>query len=152
MRSSRLASIVLAMATLFGAAASAQPEDGAAPAAGLAAPAGSERGSVRHLAALCAATSENPRREAAIGLCYGFMIGVGQFHAAIHPVGSTRPPLFCLPDPPPTLETVAAGFVAWSQANPQHAQERAVEGVARWAGAAFPCPAAPAPERGRRTR
>jgi hypothetical protein len=148
----RLSLTVLALATLIGVEAAAQPDGGSAPAAGVAAPPGFDRGSVAHLEALCAATPENPRREAAIGLCYGFLIGVGQYHAALHPAGSTRPPVFCLPDPPPTLDAVAAGFVAWSRANPQHGQERAVDGVARWVRAAFPCPPTPAPDRGRRTR
>lgn len=142
----------LAFLVLLGAAAAAQTAGGSAPAAGVDPPPGSERGSVAHLEALCAATPENPRREAAIGLCYGFMIGVGQFHAALHPTGSTRPPMFCLPDPQPTLEQVAAAFVAWARAHPEHRQERAVEGVARWARAAYPCPPAPAPQRGSRAR
>jgi hypothetical protein len=116
---------------------------GPAPVAGIAAPAGAERGSVAHLAALCDAAPENPRRGEATGLCYGFFIGVGQYHGAMHAPGSTLPPLFCLPEPPPDLRAVAEGFVAWARANPQHAGERAVDGLFRWARAAYPCPKRP---------
>ena len=67
---------------------SAQPDAGGdAQTAEVAPPHGIERGSVAHLAALCAATPDNPRRGEATGLCYGFPVGVGQFHArsASHP-------------------------------------------------------------------
>jgi Rap1a immunity proteins len=132
---------LLAAAVLSGGSASAQSDaGGGAPTAGVAPPQGFERGSVAHLAALCAAPPENPRRGEATGICQGFLVGVGQYHAALHPPGSSLPPLFCLPDPPPTLQAAAAAFVTWSRANAQHARERAVDGVVRWARSAYPCP------------
>ena len=128
----------------------ARAQDGSAPDRGVSPPAGFERGSAAHLAALCAAVPANPRFNEATGLCNGFLVGVGQYHAALHPPGSAQPPLFCLPDPPPTLRQVATGFSDWVRANPQHAAERAVDGLARWARATYPCPApAPAPARRR---
>ncbi len=144
MRSRPMPLIAFAVAALAAAPAAApawaQADGGAAPAAGVAPPAGFERGSAAHLAALCAATPENPRREAAIGLCYGFMVGVGQFHGALRAARPDLPQLFCLPDPPPTLDTVAKGFVAWSQANAQYGRDRAVDALARYARGAYPCP------------
>jgi len=132
---------LFAAAVLSSASASAQlGAVDTAPTAGVAPPHGVEPGSVAHLAALCAATPDNPRRGEATGICHGFLVGVGQYHAALHPPGSSLPPLFCLSDPPPTLQAVAAAFVAWSRANAQHARERAVDGVVRWARSAYPCP------------
>jgi Rap1a immunity proteins len=148
-----LAFTVAALGVVAGDMARAQTSTGPAPAGGVSAPPGFDRGSVAHLAALCSATPENPQRGEALGLCYGFLIGVGQYHGALHPPGSPRPPLFCLPDPPPTLQDTAAMFVTWSRANPQNAAERAVDGVFRWTRSQFPCPAgSPAPADRRRPR
>ncbi len=78
--------------------------------------------------------------------CRGFLIGAGQFHAVVTSPPAGRAPVFCLPpDASPTVEQAQAGFAAWARANPQHGAERAVEGVTRWAAAAFPCPAAARP-------
>jgi Rap1a immunity proteins len=140
MRMSPTVRSLLAAAVLSGGSAAAQPDaGGGAPTAGIAPPQGFGGGSVAHLAALCAATPENPRRSEATGICHGFLAGVGQYHAALYPPGSSLPPLFCLPDPPPTLQAAAAAFVTWSRANAQHARERAVDGVVRWARSAYPC-------------
>jgi hypothetical protein len=91
------------------------------------------------LAELCGAaptTSEAP----ATAFCRGFIVGAGQYHRA-----SQRPnqrPLFCIPDPGPTHEQFQAAFVTWARANPQHAQERAVDGLMRFVSATYPCPPA----------
>lgn len=85
------------------------------------------------LAELCGAAS--PTAQA---YCRGFLIGAGQYHATITAPGGLDP-LFCLPTPAPSVEQVQAGFAAWARANPQHANERAIEGVMRWAASAFPC-------------
>ena len=134
-----------AATVMFAGAAQAQ---GDAQRAGIAPPAGFAQGSVAHLAALCTATPDNPDQAEARGLCRGFLIGVGQYHAALHPVGAGPPPVFCLPDPRPTLAQISAGFAAWASANQQYAAERAVDGVVRWARATYPCAAAPTPRRG----
>lgn len=85
------------------------------------------------LAELCAAA--NP---AAQGYCRGFLIGAGQYHATITAPGGLDP-LFCLPAPAPSVDQAQAAFVVWARANPQHANERAIDGVMRWAASAFPC-------------
>lgn len=78
--------------------------------------------------------------DAAVGYCRGFLIGVGQMHREITTVRHIRPPLFCLPDPSPTVEQAQASFVAWAQANPDQASETAAIGLLRWAAATYPCP------------
>jgi hypothetical protein len=119
---------------------------GPAAAQGTIAPASFEVRTTSDLAALCGARAGEANAEAAVYLCHGFLTGVGQYHAATHPIGGRRPPLFCPPSPPPSLAQAAAGFSAWARANPQFAGERAVDGLVRWAQATYPCPTA-APRR-----
>jgi len=93
------------------------------------------------LAEICGSDAETAR-----GFCRGFLVGVGQYHSEVtRPRG--RAPIFCLPDPTPTLEAAQASFTAWAGANPQHAGEKAVDGLMRWAAATYPCPT---PARARR--
>lgn len=105
---------------------------------------------VADLAEVCAIAPGAPEYTAATFYCRGFLSGVGQYHAAMHPVGRGRPPIFCVPDPPPTLDSAARGFVAWAASHPQHAGEAAVDGLMRYAAATWPCPPAPRPARGGR--
>jgi hypothetical protein len=92
------------------------------------------------LAALCGAGPQDPNRLAAVSVCHGFLIGAGQYHSAITRPGGRVAPVYCAPTPPPTLDQVTTGFVAWARANPQHANESAVDGLARFAAATYPCP------------
>jgi hypothetical protein len=104
------------------------------------------------LADLCA-TGSDSTDTAAAGYCRGFLIGVGQYHAEMTSGQAARPPIFCLPDPSPTVASAQASFAAWAKANPQHAGEKAVDGLMRWAAATYPCPTEPraaAAGRGRR--
>jgi hypothetical protein len=98
------------------------------------------------LANLCAASGTDAQSATATGFCRGFLIGAGQYHAALSAPGGLRP-VFCLPSPTPQVEAAQAGFVAWAAANPQHAGDRAVDGLTRWAAATYPCPPAPAAPR-----
>lgn len=126
---------------------------GAAALAGLlaAAPAGAQvmpqnftGGTTGDLARLCGAGLGDATGVGARGYCEGFMVGVGQFHRAVSSPGGRIRPIYCLPnDPDLTLDKVRQAFVAWTAANPQHAGERAVDGVIRFAQATYPC-AAPA--------
>ena len=93
------------------------------------------------LASFCAATGTDAEATLARGYCRGFLIGAGQYHAAVSQPGELAP-IFCLPNPSPPIEAAQASFVAWAGANPALADTRAVEGVLRWAQATFPCPAA----------
>jgi hypothetical protein len=94
------------------------------------------------LAQLCAAGGGTDTiSAAAVGYCRGFMIGVGQYHSELTAERAGRPRVFCLPEPSPTIEAAQDSFVAWSRANPQHAGEKALVGLMRWAADTFPCTA-----------
>lgn len=100
------------------------------------------------LAALCGATGTDTDSATAVGYCRGFIVGVGQYTTEISRPGGIQP-VFCLPQPTPTLDVVQASFVAWANANQQYRDSKAVDGLLRWASATYPCatPAA-APRRG----
>jgi hypothetical protein len=100
------------------------------------------------LASICAATSPNAESPLT-AYCRGFMVGAGQYHAAVSAATGRR--VFCLPEPSPTIENVQQAFVGWARNNTQYGQERAVDGLMRFAAAAYPCPPQPpaAPPRGR---
>ena len=89
-------------------------------------------------------TSEAP----ATAFCRGFIIGAGQYSQTVA-VARGRTPLYCMPSPGPTHAEFQAAFVAWARANPQYAQERAVEGLSRFTSATYPCPPAQAAARSR---
>jgi hypothetical protein len=116
----------------------------AAPAAAQAPARGSHTATVGELATLCAVPATDRSFAHASGLCRGFLAGFAQYHAAMTQPGTRHRPLFCVPDPAPTGEQAAAAFAAWARANPQAGGELAVDGVARWFIATYPCPAAPA--------
>jgi hypothetical protein len=92
-----------------------------------------------------------PRLEA-IAYCQGFLTGAGQYHALLYPAGTRARPLYCVPSPGPTIAESGIAFAAWSRANPDRANEPALDGVLRWAQATFPCGApARTPARGGRS-
>jgi hypothetical protein len=93
------------------------------------------------VAALCSAGPQDPLHTAALNWCHGFFVGVGQYHRSVAEAGAGPKSLFCLPTPEPTLEQARWAFVAWARAHPQHASERAVDGLARFAAETWPCPA-----------
>jgi len=107
-------------------------------------------GKTSDLAALCGASAQDPNRTTALAYCHGFMIGAGQYHNAVAKDRGTPRRLFCLPAPEPTLEDVRAAFVTWAAANPGHAQEKAVDGLMRFAAGTYPCPAGVTQARSRR--
>jgi hypothetical protein len=97
-----------------------------------------------NLAELCAAgDGTDVISGAAVGYCRGFLIATGQYHRELTTGRGARPPVFCLPDPSPTIEAAEDSFVAWARANPQFGGEKALIGVMRWAAATYPCPARP---------
>ena len=129
-----------AVALLAGVGPAAAQQGSGAPAAATNVPGRS----VADLATLCDAGLQDPSRPDALGYCDGFIVGVGQFHASLTAAGGAQRPIFCVPNPQPTLNQAAAAFVAWTRANPQHANERAVDGLMRFAAETYPCPTAPA--------
>ena len=105
---------------------------------------GSHTATVAELATLCATPANAANFAEANGLCRGFIGGFAQYHAAMTQPGTRHRPLFCVPDPAPTGQQAAAAFAAWAQANPQSANELAVDGLARWFITTYPCPRPPA--------
>ena len=100
-------------------------------------------GTTGALARLCGATAQEPAYAAAIHFCHGLLVGSGQTSDMMHKRQGTRPG-FCLPTPSPTLDQVAASFVAWAAANPQFNGMRAADGLMRFVAAQYPCSAASA--------
>ena len=95
------------------------------------------------LAEFCAAGGGTDAvNAAAIGYCRGFLIAAGQYHAEMTARGA-RPPVFCLPEPSPTIKAAQASYVAWAQGNPQYASDKALIGLMRWAADTYPCPTSP---------
>jgi hypothetical protein len=109
-------------------------------------PASFQARTVADMAALCGVAANDRNAAAAIHFCHGYLTGVGQYHAALYPASAPRR-VYCPPAQGPTLDEATASFVAWARANPQLAGERAIDGIARWAQATYPCPAAPAARR-----
>jgi hypothetical protein len=95
-------------------------------------------GTTGALARLCGASAQEASYAAAVHFCHGVMVGTGQTSDSMHKRQGTRPG-FCLPSPSPTLDQVAASFVAWSAANPQFDGLRASDGLLRFAAAQYPC-------------
>jgi hypothetical protein len=82
-----------------------------------------------------------------IAYCQGYLTAAGQYHTSLHPAGGPRRPLFCVPNPPPSVAQSGLGFAAWARQNPQHANEPALDGLLRWAQSAYPCPTTATSER-----
>ncbi|TCZ64816.1 Rap1a/Tai family immunity protein [Roseicella aquatilis] len=101
------------------------------------------------LAEACALEARDVSTATGVGYCRGFMTGAGQYHREI---AVDRPSIFCLPTPSPSFEAAQASFVAWARANPQYAEELALDGLMRWAAATYPCPTEPAAPAARRNR
>jgi hypothetical protein len=109
---------------------------------------------VAELAAICDPSTDNPLRLESIAYCQGYLTATGQFHAALHPTGMTASrPLFCIPQPPPTVAQSGIAFAAWARQNTQYSDQPALDGLLRWAQATYPCtpPAPPPAPRGSRS-
>jgi hypothetical protein len=110
---------------------------------------------VSDLAAVCDPRLPGVERLESIAYCQGYMTAAGQFHSALHPAGGPRRPLYCLPNPGPSMAQAGLTFAAWARQNPQRANEPALDGVLRWAQSTYPCPAdgaTPAPRSARSAR
>ncbi len=102
---------------------------------------------VTELAAVCDPQVTGMPRLESIAYCQGFLTSAGQYHALLHPQGGTRRPLFCVPNPGPTIAESGVAFARWAQSNPSYANEPALDGMLRWAQASFPCANPPATTR-----
>jgi hypothetical protein len=96
---------------------------------------------VSDLAAVCDPQVRGVERLESIAYCQGYMTAAGQYHTSLHPAGGARRPLFCVPNPPPSVAQSGLAFAAWARQNPQRANEPALDGLLRWAQSTHPCPA-----------
>jgi hypothetical protein len=87
---------------------------------------------------LCTVSPDDPRHEAAIHFCHGFLVGAYAYHQAAA-AGPGGHPLVCAPDPPPTRNEAIAEFVAWAQAHPEYQGDQPVETEFRFLVAKWPC-------------
>ncbi|WGF89336.1 Rap1a/Tai family immunity protein [Marinivivus vitaminiproducens] len=88
------------------------------------------------LAEICAPTTTDGESEAAT-FCYGYIVGAGQLYAEVIRAKSIEP--IACPATVPTLDEIRTNFLTWSEANPQFAGERAIDGLMRSAAATWPC-------------
>lgn len=97
------------------------------------------------LAAVCDPSGTGVPRLEAIAYCQGFLTSAGQYHALLHPANGPMRPLFCAPNPGPTVAESGIAFARWVRENPSYNGEPALDALLRWAQASFPCaPATPA--------
>jgi hypothetical protein len=84
--------------------------------------------------------TEGPAGEVRDGqnFCDGFIMGNGLLYAE-HVRAGTIEPLSCA-ERVPTLAEARAAFVAWARANPDHLQDKPVDGFWRAMAATYPCP------------
>ena len=131
MRNTLAAAVPLLAAALIGAPAPAR-----AQAPGLV----TDVRTVSDLAAVCDPQVRGVERLESIAYCQGYLTAAGQYHTSLHPAGGPSRPLFCVPNPPPSVAQSGLAFAAWARRNPQHANEAALDGLLRWAQATYPCP------------
>jgi hypothetical protein len=94
------------------------------------------------LARACGPAAGDANAMASRSVCYAVPVAVGQAHAIFSSGRGAARPVFCLPDPSPSMEAVSAAFVSWAAAHQRYAGARAAEGVLRFAAATYPCPPA----------
>jgi hypothetical protein len=88
---------------------------------------------VAELAAVCDPTTTGVPRLEAIAYCQGFLTSAGQYHALMYPAGRPVRPLFCLPNPGPSIAQSGIAFARWARENASYANEPALDGMLRWA-------------------
>jgi hypothetical protein len=101
------------------------------------------------LAAICDPSTTGIPRLEAIAYCQGFLTSAGQYHALMNPPGRPVRPLFCVPNPGPSIAESGLALARWVRENPSYAHEPALDGMLRWAQASFPCPTPPTTRRPR---
>jgi hypothetical protein len=95
-------------------------------------------GTTGALARLCSASAQEPAYVAAVHFCHGLLVGAGQTSDSLHRRNGSAPD-YCLTEPSPSLDQVAASFVAWAAVNPQLGGLRAADGLMRFAAQQYPC-------------
>jgi hypothetical protein len=92
----------------------------------------------RDFVALCGVGAADPNAAAAIHFCHGYYVGVD--HSAEILGRPLRNILYCPPEGLKlTRDQVLGMVVDYHRKNPQFAAEAPIEGIIRWAAAAYPC-------------
>jgi len=87
---------------------------------------------------LCSVSVDDPRYNAAMGFCLGYIDAAMDYHAALT-AGPKYDPIAC-PDTRVSREEVVAVVVEWSKRNPQHQNsETPIHGVMRATAEKWPC-------------
>jgi Rap1a immunity proteins len=87
---------------------------------------------------VCSVKPGDPNYEGALGFCYGY--GSGAFHYyQTQAAASPQDAFLCLPEPTPSRADIVQWFLAWARENPQHLNERPVDGFFRFLQATWPC-------------
>ncbi len=93
---------------------------------------------MRDFVALCSVDRNDPNAAAAIHFCHGYYVGVD--HSAEILGRPFRGILYCPPEGLRlTRDQVIAMIVDYHRKNPQFGGEAPIEGIIRWAAAAYPC-------------
>jgi hypothetical protein len=95
----------------------------------------------QELVDLCTAPETDPLHAAAIGFCFGYVIGAYHYYMA-EQAGPDMKPMFCLPEPQPERRQAVQMFVGWAKQNSQYMGERPVDSLMRFATWQWPCPTA----------
>lgn len=80
----------------------------------------------------CAAEDEASRN-----FCLGYIKGAG--HLYIELIRADVIPQIACADPVPTMEEIRLSVVTWIDAHPEHASDRAVDGLMQASAAIWPC-------------
>ncbi len=88
--------------------------------------------------ALCSAEPGSDDYVAAIHFCQGFASGAYQYYLALA-LHEPAERFVCLPTPAPSRNTVKAGFIAWTQANPDALDQPPVASLFRYLAQTYPC-------------
>lgn len=93
---------------------------------------------MRDFIALCGVGRDDPNAAAAIHFCHGYYVGVD--HSAEILGRPLRGIVYCPPDGlQVTRNQLIEMVVTYHRQNPQYAAEAPIEGIIRWAAAAYPC-------------
>lgn len=90
------------------------------------------------LVRMCTAAGDAVADDKALAFCDGFIAGTGSLYLELVRTETIRP--WACAQRTPTLAEARTAFVSWAAANPQHLQDRPVDGFWRAMAATYPCP------------
>jgi len=97
-----------------------------------------EVNTTKDLIDLCTTSSEDPKYQAAIHFCHGYLVGAYHYHAASKNTAESSQ-LVCFPKPMPSRNTAIAKVIFWAQEHPEYMTETPVETEFRALADIWPC-------------